>query len=125
MDGIGRRVLIVEDEMMVAMLVEDMVRDLGHQVVGPAMTLNAALTLATEAAVDYAILDMNLGHGVLSTPVAEALAARGIPFMFATGYGSKVVIDGFGEAPVLNKPFMAADLARVLGGLLGQAPPAA
>jgi len=113
-----RRVLIVEDEMMVAMLVEDMVHDLGHEVVGPAMTLEVALQLAREERVDCAILDMNLGQGVLSEPVARALEARGVPFLFATGYGSKSVIEGFATAPVLKKPFVTGDLSRALHRLI-------
>ena len=108
-----QRVLIVEDELMVAMLVEAMVEDLGHEVVGPAMTLDRALQLAREGQFDCAILDMNLGDGVMSTPVAAALAARGIPFLFATGYDSKGAVGPF-DAAVLRKPFLAAELDRAL-----------
>ena len=128
MTGVGarrRRVLVVEDEMMVAMLVEHMVQDLGHEVVGPAMTLDKALELAAHAAFDCAILDVNLGHGVFSTPVALALARRGIPFLFASGYGSTAAIEGFEHAPVCKKPFVAADLAAALDRLPHPAAPQA
>jgi CheY-like chemotaxis protein len=113
-----RRVLVVEDEMLVAMLVEDMVRDLGHEVVGPAMTLDAALLLAEGAAVDCAILDMNLGDGTPSTPVALVLAGRHIPFLFATGYGAAGANANFAEAPVLEKPFIAEHLGQALQRLM-------
>lgn len=112
-----RRVLVVEDEMMIAMLIEDMVTDLGHEVVGPAMTLEEALRLA-DGDIDCAILDMNLGHGNFSTPVAELLNERGIPFMFATGYGGSVLDREFENAPVLRKPFPMDALARTLASVL-------
>lgn len=113
-----RRVLVVEDEILVAMLVEDMVRDLGHEVVGPAMTLDVALQLAEEASVDCAILDVNLGEGTPSTPVAVILAARHIPFLFATGYGAAGANSTFATAPVLEKPFVTRHLDQALRRLL-------
>lgn len=113
-----RRILVVEDEMMIAMLIEDMVTDLGHQVVGPAMTLDEALKLAVTAEIDCAILDMNLGHGNFSTPVATVLSERGIPFMFATGYGSAVLDQTFQNTPILRKPFPMDALARTLASVL-------
>ena len=113
-----RRILIVEDEMLIAMLVEQMAQDLGYDVVGPALTVGEALSLMEREDFDCAILDMNLGHGVSSTPVAEALHARGIPFLFASGYGSRSPIDNFSAAPVLSKPFPTDDLQRALERLL-------
>jgi CheY-like chemotaxis protein len=115
----SKRILIVEDEMMIAMLIEDMVRDLGHEPIGPAMTVEKALEMATAEALDAAILDVNLGKGAPSTPIAEALKSRGVPFLFATGYGSKGRPDEFGEAPVLQKPFSLDDLSRTLSQILG------
>ena len=112
------RILIVEDEALVAMLVESMVEELGYAVVGPALTLDSALALATEAQLDYAILDMNLGQGVLSTPVAIALVARGIPFLYATGYGSKGVSEPYDKVPILKKPFLTSDLDQALQRLM-------
>ena len=112
------RVLIVEDEMLIAMLVEQMVEDLGYQVVGPAMTVEEALSLIDGENVDCAVLDMNLGHGVSSAPIADALQAKGIPFLFASGYGSKGTVENLGAAPVLSKPFLTHDLEKALNGIL-------
>jgi DNA-binding response OmpR family regulator len=109
-----RRILIVEDEMMVAMLLEDMVRELGYEVVGPAITSEKALVLAGSELLDGAILDVNLGHGERSTGVAETLHARGVPFMFASGYGSKGAIDKFQDSPILKKPFSLTELSHML-----------
>jgi CheY-like chemotaxis protein len=113
----GRRVLVVEDEAMVAMLVEDMLTELGHSVVGPAMRLDRALPLAREAEFDFAILDVNLG-GQLSYPVAEVLRARGIPFIFATGYGRNGVEDAYRDTITLMKPFERSDVQRAFARTL-------
>ncbi len=115
----GRRVLVVEDETMIAMLVEDMLADLGCAVVGPAHGLDAALALAAgEETIDAAVLDVNLsGRPVF--PVADALRARGVPTIFATGYGESGLREADAGATVLQKPFRAADLARALGEALG------
>jgi CheY-like chemotaxis protein len=117
----GRRVLVVEDEMMISMLVEDMLSDLGCAVVGPAHALDAALELAqTESGLDAAVLDVNLaGQPVFA--VADALRAKGVPAIFATGYGDNGLRDVDRGAPVLQKPFRAGDLARALGQALGAA----
>ena len=114
----GRRVLVVEDETMIAMLVEDMLADLGCAVVGPAHALDAALALAGCEAIDAALLDVNLcGQPVF--PVADALRAKGVPMIFATGYGESGLREIDAGAPVLQKPFRAADLARALSETLG------
>jgi CheY-like chemotaxis protein len=117
----GRRVLVVEDEMMISMLVEDMLSDLGCAVVGPAHALDTALVLAqTESGLDAAVLDVNLaGQPVFA--VADALRAKGVPAIFATGYGDSGLRDIDRGAPVLLKPFRAGDLARALGEALGAA----
>jgi CheY-like chemotaxis protein len=109
-----RRILVVEDEMLIAMLVEQMAEDLGYDVVGPALTVEEALALINRESFDCAVLDMNLGHGVSSAPVADALKAKDIPFLFASGYGSKGVAENFTAAPVLNKPFLTHDLEKAL-----------
>src|SRR5512134_2155638 len=80
------RVLCVEDEALVSMLVEDMLSDLGVEIVGPVATLEEALAYAREADIDAAVLDINVG-GLLTYPVAEILQARGVPIIFSTGYG--------------------------------------
>ena len=112
----GLKVLVVEDEMMVSMLIEDMLSDLGCEVVGPASRLDEAMGLAESAAIDCAVLDVNLG-GQPIFPVADLLRAKGAPFAFATGYGDAGLRDVDRGTPVLQKPFREGDLARVLGEL--------
>ena len=107
------RILLVEDEMTVAFMVEDMLADLGHQVVAMAMRLPDALKAAADLDVDLAILDVNL-DGLRSFPVAAVLTGRGIPFAFATGYGAAGIEEPFRDRPVLVKPFLQADLEQVL-----------
>jgi CheY-like chemotaxis protein len=84
-DQTGKRVLIVEDEILVAMHLEDLLMAMGHSVVGPATRLSEAMTFARDDDFEFAILDMNLA-GTPSQPVADILRQRGIPFVFATGY---------------------------------------
>ncbi|RAK51525.1 response regulator [Phenylobacterium deserti] len=112
----GLRVLVVEDEMMVSMLIEDMLTDLGCTVVGPASRLDEALELAKGADLDCAVLDVNLG-GQPIFPVADVLRQKGAPFAFATGYGDAGLRDVDKGSPVLQKPFRESDLARILGEL--------
>ena len=115
-DLAGLRVLVVEDEMMVSMLIEDMLGDLGCQVVGPASRIEDALELMNSAAIDCAVLDVNLG-GQPIFPLADILRERGRPFAFATGYGDAGLREADRGTPVLQKPFREVDLARVLGEL--------
>jgi CheY-like chemotaxis protein len=115
-DLAGLRVLVVEDEMMVSMLIEDMLGDLGCTVVGPASRLDEAVELAKSAEIDCAVLDVNLG-GQPIFPVADLLREKGAPFAFATGYGDAGLRDSDRGTPVLQKPFREGDLARVLGEL--------
>jgi CheY-like chemotaxis protein len=114
------RVLVVEDEAMIALLVEDMVLEFGSQVIGPVAKIEDALKLAREAEIDTAILDVNLG-GTVIFPVAEALEERGIGFIFATGYGSSPRPRRLREHATLPKPFsyekLATELRKVLAGL--------
>ena len=113
----GLKVLVVEDEMLVSMLVEDMLADLGCTVVGPAAELEEAMGLAQSADIDLALLDVNLG-GKPIFPVADALKARGVPFAFASGYGEAGLSEDHRGAAVLQKPFREADLAKALRGLV-------
>jgi CheY-like chemotaxis protein len=117
----GLRLLVVEDEALVAMLLEDALQALGCAVVGPAGNVARALALLEKEDVDLALLDVNLG-GKRSYPVAEALAARGIPFVFVTGYGASGVDRRFAAAPVLQKPFDGCQLAQALVAGLDRSP---
>lgn len=112
----GLKVLVVEDEMMVSMLIEDMLTDLGCTVVGPAARLDEAMDLARDSDIDCAVLDVNLG-GQPIFPLADLLREKGAPFAFATGYGDAGLRDVDKGSPVLQKPFREGDLARVLGEL--------
>jgi CheY-like chemotaxis protein len=104
----GKRVLVVEDEALVAMLVEDGLLDAGAEVVGPAASVGEALRLVEGAASDgglsAAVLDIDL-QGRAVAPVADRLAVLGVPFVFATGYGEGRDTGGHVAAPVLRKPF--------------------
>jgi CheY-like chemotaxis protein len=106
-------VLLVEDEMLVALLVEDMLAELGHKSVGPAGHLDQALEMARREAVDVAILDVNI-DGKDVYPVAKVLARRGIPFVFATGYGRQGLKAPYCDCPTLQKPFLQQDLQELL-----------
>ena len=110
------RVLVVEDEMMVLMMIEDMLADLGCEV-SAAATVDQALALIDAQDFDVATLDVNL-NGHKSYPVADALAARGVPFAFATGYGDRGTSDGYRDRPVLKKPFQDGQLVEALTNLL-------
>ena len=110
----GRRVLLVEDEAMIAMLLEDMLADLGCLVVGPAYAINEAMEFAASAeAIDVAILDVNLA-GKPVFEVADALRARKVPLIFSTGYGEHGLRSEDKGSPVLGKPFRAEELASAL-----------
>jgi CheY-like chemotaxis protein len=110
---ISRRVLIVEDEGMVAMLLEDMLADLGHQVVARAVTVQEATNFIGTVDIDFAILDVNL-NGERTYSLAETLTARGIPFAFSTGYANDGIEPRWRSAPALQKPFQLEELDRVI-----------
>ena len=114
----GRRILIVEDEALVAMLVEDALLDAGAEVIGPVATVAEAMALLDAAAPDAAVLDLNLA-GETSTPVADVLANRGVPFVVATGYGADGLPPGHARVPVLAKPYDPDDLTATLVRLCG------
>jgi CheY-like chemotaxis protein len=116
-DRTGKRILVVEDEPIVAMLLEDVILDLGLTVVGPASRLDEALRLAESESLDAAILDINL-DGHRSYAVADALRARGIPYAFATGYGEAGLDATHAGRPVLTKPYRQNDVDQLLTGLL-------
>jgi DNA-binding response OmpR family regulator len=109
----GSRVLVVEDEMLVSLLIEDILTDEGCTIVGPYDRFEGALVAARNETIDLAVLDVNLA-GVKVFPVAEALAERGIPFLFLSGYGQGVVPAAHPEWRVCSKPFRPGDLASML-----------
>jgi len=108
-----RRILVIEDEMLIAMLLEDMLSDLGHEVVGAVTRVNDALTAVTRDDFDIAILDLHL-NGQSAYPVADALIDRGVPFAFATGYGESGLPEKYRGRPILQKPFAREDLEATL-----------
>ena len=114
----GARVLVVEDELMIRMLLEDMLGELGYTVTAQASRIDEALDAARNAAFDVAILDVNL-NGQTIAPVAEALDARGMPFVFATGYGDVALPEAYRNRPTLKKPFHADGLSHLLEIALG------
>ena len=110
------RVLVVEDEPVVAMCLEDILDALGCVPVGPVGRLSEGLALATSEMLDAAILDINLA-GERSTPIAEVLRGRGVPFAFASGYGSAP--EGFADyAPLIEKPYGTREVEAALRVLL-------
>lgn len=117
----GKTVLLVEDEPIVAMLVEDMLAGLGISIVGPAARLEEAVSLAQSEEFDAAVLDVKLG-GQNSGPVATVLRGRGIPYILATGFDSPTLPEFGEDAPVLNKPYIQDDLERALQQALATPP---
>jgi CheY-like chemotaxis protein len=109
----GKRVLVVEDELMIRMLLQDMLVDLGYTLAGEAGRIDEAVTLANQTEFDVAILDVNL-NGQPISPVVEVLRKRGLPFVFATGYGQRGVPEAYRETPTLQKPFQADALAKAI-----------
>jgi CheY-like chemotaxis protein len=109
----GLRVLVVEDEAAISLLLEDMLLDFGCEVIGPAARLAAALDAVERETVDLATLDVNVA-GEPIYPVAETLARKGVPFVFSTGYGSAGIKDAYRDRPVLQKPFAQHDLQQKL-----------
>lgn len=105
----GLRILVVEDDMMIALQVEEALQDFGCIVIGPVARLDVALQLATDEVLDGAILDVTIRGGQVF-PVAERLMSRGIPFTFASGYGDWALPTVFRNQPRLTKPFTIRDL---------------
>ena len=112
----GRKILLVEDEMMVAMLLEAVLEKEGCTVISVGH-LEQATLFATERAIDAAVLDVNL-HGKRSYPVADALTARGIPFVFSTGYGDVELLRLYPNRPAFAKPYKPEDLIATLSSLI-------
>ena len=112
-------ILVVEDEMMVLMMIEDMLADLGCEAVVVAATTDQAIDLINTHVFDAAMLDMNL-NSTKNSSIADALAAHGVPFIFSTGYSGHNMRDGYPDRPILKKPFQFEELAAFLTRLLAR-----
>ena len=112
----GSRVLVVEDEMMLMMMVEDLLLSEGYDVV-TAGRMPPAMDAACNRDLDAAILDINLG-GESAIPLADALSKRGIPIVFASGYGAAILPDRYRACTMLQKPYLPEDLLIALDGVL-------
>jgi DNA-binding response OmpR family regulator len=111
-----RRIFVVEDEPLIAVLIEDMLQELGYEVACSASRFNEALRFAQTLQVEAAILDVNI-HGQDSFPIAHVLRTRGVPFLFATGYGDASIPDNFKTCPTIRKPFDLKTLEKTLRGI--------
>ena len=111
------RILVVEDEMLIAFDIEDCLAALGHDVVGPASRVSDALQLVEREPIDLALLDINIAGEVIY-PVASQLKARGVPFIFLSGYGSRGLRDEWVDSPMLSKPFARGDLEARIEALI-------
>ncbi|MFN4095217.1 MAG: response regulator [Sphingomonas sp.] len=112
-----QRILVVEDEPLIAMMIEDFLDMLGKDHAGTAESVAAALEIVAAGGVDAAILDVNLSGGEQSWPVADALAAAGVPFILATGGSGDMVVEAYRDRPVLAKPFTMDAVEQALAAL--------
>lgn len=112
-----QRIFVVEDEFLIRMLIEDMLADLGYAVAGVAGRIDEAEELARTIDCDLAVLDVNL-EGSDVFPVADILAGRGVPFVFVSGYGARVLPESYRGRLTLQKPFQIDDLKRTLSDAL-------
>ena len=119
---LGKRVLVLEDEPLVAIMLGEMLADAGCIVVGPAFNAEQALSLVEQNPIDAAILDINLGSGQTSAPVADALAEKAIPFLFATGYGCTAMRGRDQERVRIDKPYDASTIHDALRKCMKAAP---
>lgn len=112
----NRRVFIVEDESLLVMVLEDMLPELGYEVAASAASVSSALHALGSEDPDLAILDVNLA-GSRSFPVADVLAERGIPFLFASGYGESILPERYAHVPLVAKPYGRPELEAALDAL--------
>ncbi|MEO7469645.1 MAG: response regulator [Sphingobium limneticum] len=112
-----KRILIVEDEPLISMMIEDYLDLLGKEVAGVADSVATALPIVAAGRLDAAILDVNLSGGEKSWPVADALAAADIPFVLATGGSGDMIVNAHQHRPVLAKPFTMDAVEQALGAL--------
>ncbi len=104
--------LLVEDEALIAMMIQESLTEFGFHVIGPVCTVPEAEAVAKDSQLDAAVLDINLGDGLVYS-VAEILAARGVPFVFVTGYDAESVDSRFTGIPVLQKPIEREMLQKI------------
>jgi DNA-binding NtrC family response regulator len=112
-----QRILVVEDEPLIAMMIEDFLDMLGKDHAGTAESVAAALEIVAAGGVDAAILDVNLSGGEQSWPIADALAAASVPFILATGGSGDMVVEAYRDRPVLAKPFTMDAVEQALAAL--------
>jgi DNA-binding response OmpR family regulator len=118
---LGSRILIVEDDPLVSMMLEDYLALLGHQPVACADGVDSALAELASSDIDAAIIDVYLANGETSRPIAEKLAAGEIPFLVSTGGFIAERAPIFADRPLLMKPFTAKSLHQAITGLVGSA----
>jgi CheY-like chemotaxis protein len=117
----GLRVLVVEDEAMISIALQEMLSDFGCEIAGTAARVQPALNLARNLELDLAVLDINV-RGERVDPVGDVLAARGVPFIFATGYADAGIPPRFKSRPLVEKPYDSTGLLRALQGAAGEGP---
>ncbi|HEX8842281.1 MAG TPA: response regulator [Sphingomicrobium sp.] len=114
----GKRILLVEDSPVVGPFTADLLQDLGCEVVGPAPNMAAARELIEQARFDAAMVDVHI-RGERVFPLCEALEARGVPFIFTSGYADWTMPEKWRDRPRLQKPYTIDDVREALAGLLG------
>lgn len=119
----SQRVLVVEDEMLIAMIIEDALTDFGCEIVGPASTLESAMKLVCDEKLDAAFLDVTI-QGREVFPVAQILLEKGVPFVFSSGYGDWALPEAFQGQRRLTKPFTSVELEAMIRSLCGPSSPA-
>jgi CheY-like chemotaxis protein len=112
----NRRVLLVEDDWIISVMLHDMIEELGHSVIGPIYNLAEGVESAEITEFDFAVLDYDLGNGTDAAPIAKILAERRIPFAFATGHGREDIPARYADIPLIHKPVLPEELMRVIGG---------
>src|ERR1700742_720083 len=113
-------VFLVEDETLIRMMVVEMLKELGHRVVAEAGSIQTAEPLARTSEFDLAVFDINVA-GFIISPIAEIVAARGLPFVFVSGYGPEGLPASFKDKPVLRKPFSITEFATLINSALSAA----
>ena len=120
--AMGMSIFLVEDEALIRMMLVEMLEDLGHRVVAEAGSVRQAEPLARSSVFDLAIFDINIG-GFNISPIAEIVAARGLPFVFVSGYGPEGTPILFKDKTVLRKPFLIEHFADMIDAAVNEAKP--